>query len=122
MLLTAQRLIFENKARAAVSWIEDIYRGDTDLPWVLDPSAVADLPDETIEQLQLQVAQEASVLQAQLADANLVTDPAQVAELVQEYYVQQLDKAKEAIDAAYEKMPESPAVIALKKAVDDAIK
>jgi len=41
----------ENKARAAESWIKDIYRGDTDLPWSLEPTAIPDLPDETIEQL-----------------------------------------------------------------------
>ena len=38
------------------------------------------------------------------------------------YQMGRLDKAKEAIDAAYEKMPESPAIIALKKAIDDVVK
>jgi len=32
-----------------------------------------------------------------------------------------LERAKEAIDAAYEKLPDSPAVIALKKAIDSAV-
>ena len=30
----------ENKARAAESWIKDIYRGDQDLPWEIEPTAV----------------------------------------------------------------------------------
>jgi tetratricopeptide (TPR) repeat protein len=38
------------------------------------------------------------------------------------YQMDRLDKAKEAIDAAYQKMPESPAIITLKKAIDDVVK
>lgn len=38
------------------------------------------------------------------------------------YQMDRLDKAKEAIDVAYQKMPESPAIIALKKAIDDVVK
>jgi len=38
------------------------------------------------------------------------------------YQMNRLSRAKKAIDIAYEKMPNSPAVIALKKAIDDAIK
>ncbi len=37
------------------------------------------------------------------------------------YQMGRLQQAKQAIDAAYEKMPESPAVIALKKAIDSAV-
>ena len=37
------------------------------------------------------------------------------------YQMDRVDAAKQAIDAAYEKMPNSPAVIALKKAIDSAI-
>jgi len=36
------------------------------------------------------------------------------------YQMGRLQRAKEAIDAAYEKLPDSPAVIALKKAIDSA--
>jgi len=36
------------------------------------------------------------------------------------YQMGRLDRAKKAIDAAYEKLPDSPAVIALKKAIDSA--
>ena len=37
------------------------------------------------------------------------------------YQMGRTDEAKKAVDAAYEKMPNSPAVIALKKAIDSAI-
>ena len=37
------------------------------------------------------------------------------------YQMGRLDRAKEAIDAAYEKMPDSAAVIALKRAIDSAV-
>jgi len=37
------------------------------------------------------------------------------------YQMGRLQRAKEAIDAAYEKLPDSPAVIALKKAIDSAV-
>jgi len=37
------------------------------------------------------------------------------------YHIGRIDRAKKAIDAAYEKMPESPAVIALRQAINDAI-
>ncbi len=38
------------------------------------------------------------------------------------YQMGRLQRAKQAIDAAYEKMPDSPAVIALKRAIDSAVK
>jgi len=38
------------------------------------------------------------------------------------YRLDRLERAKQAIDAAYEKMPDAPAVATLKKAIDDAIK
>jgi tetratricopeptide (TPR) repeat protein len=37
------------------------------------------------------------------------------------YQMGRLQRAKEAIDGAYEKLPDSPAVIALKKAIDSAV-
>jgi hypothetical protein len=36
------------------------------------------------------------------------------------YQLNRLGRAKGAIDAAYEKMPESPAVVTLKKAIDES--
>jgi len=38
------------------------------------------------------------------------------------YQMGRLERAEEAIEAAYEKMPESPAVVALKKAIDESVK
>ncbi|MBA7714887.1 hypothetical protein ES703_123919 [subsurface metagenome] len=38
------------------------------------------------------------------------------------YQMGRLQRAKQVIDAAYEKMPDSPAVIALKRAIDSAVK
>jgi hypothetical protein len=37
------------------------------------------------------------------------------------YRMGRLNQAKQAIDSAYTKMPKSPAVAAVKKAIDDAI-
>jgi hypothetical protein len=93
----------ENKARAAVSWIEDIYRGDQDLPWILEPTAVADLPDENIKQIQLETAQQAAMIQQQLAISNSTIPPEEIAELVQAYYEDQLDKAKEELQKTAKK-------------------
>jgi hypothetical protein len=93
----------ENKARSADSWIKDIYRGDTDLPWVLEPTAIPDLPDETLEQIKMQAQSQASVIEAQLAQAQMMqnpelppaVDPTEVAELMTQYYEQMLDREKE---------------------------
>jgi hypothetical protein len=57
----------ENKARAAESWIKDIYRGDVDLPWDLAPTAMPDLPDETMQEIIQEVQRKAEELQAQQA-------------------------------------------------------
>lgn len=85
----------ESKARAAESWIKDINRGDIDLPWVIEPTEIADLPDETVAQVQEKTAQEAAVLQQQLLAAGQAVDPVKITELIQEYYEEQLDLAKE---------------------------
>lgn len=57
----------ENKARAAESWIKDIYRGDTETPWVLEPTILPDLPDETQQQIVEKVKQQGAKLVAQAA-------------------------------------------------------
>ncbi len=88
----------ENKCRAADSWIKDIYRGDVDLPWALEHSAVPDLPDETKEMVKQQTLQQVSVIEEQLMMATGMVDPQQVAKLMQDYYDEQLDKAMEDID------------------------
>lgn len=63
----------ENKARAAESWIKDIYRGDIDLPWILEPTAIPDLPDETVDEIVGKVSaksQELIAQQQQMAATN----------------------------------------------------
>lgn len=84
----------ENKARAAESWLKDIYRGDTDLPWSLDPTEIPDLPDETIQQVQVEVSQESSMLIPQLQAAGVQVNLPQVQRLVNDYYQERLDLAK----------------------------
>lgn len=53
----------ENKCRSAFSWITDIYRGDTDLPWDIEPTAVPSLPDETKQSIQSEIFQRGLALQ-----------------------------------------------------------
>lgn len=68
----------ENKARAAESWIKDIYRSDTDLPWNLEPTAIPDLPDNTYAEIVEKVSQKGIELaeqQALLAEQAGVTVP-----------------------------------------------
>lgn len=84
----------ETKARAACSWIEDIYRGDTDLPWSLDPTEIPNLPDETIQQITFKTQQQAAALLQRLKDANLQIPPDEISKLINDYHDEQLDKAK----------------------------
>jgi len=85
----------ENKARAADSWIKDIYRGDQDLPWSLEPTAEPDLPDMTIEMVKQQTMMQVQQIEQQLVLQTGFVDPAQVAQLMQDYYEELLDKEKE---------------------------
>jgi len=85
----------ENKARAADSWIKDIYRGDQDLPWSLEPTAEPDLPDMTIEMVKQQTMLQVQQIEQQLVLQTGFVDPAQVAQLMQDYYEELLDKEKE---------------------------
>lgn len=85
----------ENKSRAADSWIKDIYRGDTDLPWNLEPTVVPDLPDETQQSIQMSTQEYAMQIEAQLTESGAPIDPNQIARLMTEFYNENLDKAKE---------------------------
>lgn len=87
----------EGKCRAAQSWIKDIYSGQSDYPWVLSPTTVPDLPDENIQQIEEEILQEAMVLEQQMAASGMVVDKKQIAEIIQEYYEQKVDEAKEDI-------------------------
>jgi len=62
----------ENKARAAESWIKDIYRGDSDIPWTLEPTTISDLPEETqeaiiaeVKQKSIELIKQAAIVEAQ---------------------------------------------------------
>jgi hypothetical protein len=85
----------ENKARAAESWIKDIYRGDNDLPYELQPTAIPDLPDETLQQVQMETQQQAMMFEQQILASGMMLDPAKMQRLVNDYYQEQLDLAKE---------------------------
>jgi len=84
----------EAKARAAESWIKDIYTG-VDMPWDIEPTAKPDLPDETVQQITESVKAEALQIEAQMKAAGLPIEPQKVATLINEYYKEKLDEAKE---------------------------
>jgi vacuolar-type H+-ATPase subunit H len=85
----------ENKCRAAESWIKDIYRGEIDLPWALEPTEIPDMPDETIEQVKQETQQYVMQFRDKLLSEGKVPDDEQLAELMQEFYDEQLDQAEE---------------------------
>ena len=84
----------ENKARSADSWIKDIYRGDTDMPWDIDPTAVPDLPDETQQLIEQQTRQKAAQIEAELTASGMIPDQTAIANLMNDYYGECLDKAR----------------------------
>lgn len=85
----------ENKARAADSWIKDIYRGDTDLPWSLEPTTIPDLPDETQQSIQLATQEYAMQVEQQLMMSGAPIDPNQIARLMNDFYNENLNKARQ---------------------------
>lgn len=85
----------ENKARAADSWIKDIYRGDTDMPWSLEPTSIPELPQETRQQIIEQTKQQASIIEQQIVASGMIPDPNEVAKLMQSYYEELVDKAED---------------------------
>lgn len=88
----------ENKARAAESWVKDIYRGDTDLPWVLEPTAVPDLPGEDLNQIEEATKQKALMMEQELLAAGMIVDKNEIAGAMQKYYDQELKKAKDQLN------------------------
>ncbi len=85
----------ENKARAADSWIKDIYRTDTVLPWDLSPTVVPDLPDETQEMIKQETQEYSAQIHAELMASGQPIDPNKVARLMNDYYQETLDRARE---------------------------
>lgn len=85
--------VSENKCRAADSWIKDIYRGDQDLPWSIEPTAKPDLPDETLQQIQQQVEQQGMQMMQQLQMSGAPIDPVQISKLMNDWMDEATDKA-----------------------------
>lgn len=97
----------ENKARAAESWIKDIYRGDVTLPWELEPTPVADLPEATMNDIISQVKARASELVMQqeqvFAQTGTMVPDEAIAQELNEMQFELIDKAvqehqKEAVE------------------------
>jgi hypothetical protein len=84
----------EKKARAAVSWIEDIYRGDTELPWDLKPTELVDLPEKTNEQIKQSVIHQARTLQQKMQQTGLQLEADKITELITRYHNELLDRAR----------------------------
>jgi len=84
----------ENKARAAESWIKDLYRAEADMPWSMESTADPDLPDDTKEKIKQETRQQALQFEQQMMEAGLQINPAKVADLLQDYYEEKLDEAK----------------------------
>ena len=87
--------VSENKCRAADSWIKDIYRGDQDLPWAIEPTTLADLPDETIQSISAEIQAQGMQMLQQAQMSGAIADPAQIAQLMNKMQEESLDKAKE---------------------------
>jgi hypothetical protein len=85
----------ENKCRAAESWVKDIYRGDTDIPWALEPTAVPDLPDQSIQDAEVKTQNQIAQIEAQLMESAGMVNPDEVASMLQDYYDELLDKERE---------------------------
>jgi hypothetical protein len=92
----------ENKARSADSWIKDIYRGDSDLPWELTPTQIPDLPTETMAIIEQECHLYAQQMEMQLAplveDPQTPVDPNEIAKLIQQYYEERVDQEKAKLD------------------------
>ena len=87
----------ENKSRAADSWIKDIYRGDNVLPWILEPTSVPDLPEETMQTIIRDVeARSAEIIRAIEQDGAVLTQE-MISKQLSHYKSLLEDKAVEAL-------------------------
>jgi hypothetical protein len=87
----------ENKCRAADSWVKDIYRGDHDLPFDIQPTEISDLPDETIDQITQEVHAKGQQMMQELMASGVQANPAEISRLMNDWHQEALDKAKEDI-------------------------
>lgn len=91
----------ENKARAAESWIKDIYRGEVDLPWSLEPTSIPDLPENTyneIVQKVIEAGQSLTMQQSQVFEQTGVAIPDEViAKQLTDMQEKMMDEAVDAL-------------------------
>ena len=84
----------EAKARSAESWIKDLYRAEADMPWSIEPTSEPDLPKETQEKIKNDTQQQALAFEQQMIASGLEIDPVKVADLLQQYYEEQLEEER----------------------------
>jgi hypothetical protein len=91
----------ETKCRAAGSWITDIYRGDNDLPWQIEPTAIPTLPGKDRTKIQEDILQQGIALQdqmtAQALENGIPVDPARIAKTMNELQEVAIKQAMERI-------------------------
>lgn len=93
----------ENKCRAAESWIKDIYRGDTDIPWAIEPTAIPELPDQTRQDLVAQTKLQVQAIEQQLMETQGQVDPQQVAKILDKLYGELVDMEQKKLDRTAKK-------------------
>lgn len=105
----------ENKCRSAYSWITDIYRGDTDLPWSLEPTAIPTLPDETKDQIKIEIINQGMILQQQMlqesVDQGIPFDKAKFQKTLNDWQQVAEQKATETIQKDAKKRCEKAATM-----------
>jgi hypothetical protein len=88
----------ETKCRASESWIKDIYSTETGKAFRIMPSAIPDLPDETQDKIEAEVQAQIGPLMDGITNQGLTLEPEQLSRLVNDYYQEQLDAAREDIE------------------------
>jgi len=83
----------ETKARAAESWIKDIYADKNNL-FDIKPTAVPEIPTEDLEIIQAEIKAEGARIQEQAALAELPVDKPALLEMLDRFYNQRLDQEK----------------------------
>lgn len=105
----------ENKCRSAYSWITDIYRGDNDLPWSLEPTALPTLPDETKAQLEAEINRQGMFIQQQMIQEAHQTgkpyDPNAVSAMMNDWHEAAEKKAMDALNKDAKRKCDSAALL-----------
>lgn len=108
----------ESKCRAAESWIKDIYRAENDLPWILEPTTISDIPQDQRDKIQNEILMKgqelAMTLQQQAMNTGQPFDPASVAKIMQEWQ----EEAEEQLAIEIEKDAKERCKLAEKKIRD----